>query len=428
MDKKIAFKTLGCRLNQYETDALASQFEQAGYQIVEFDNKADAYIVNTCTVTNQGDKRSRYTYNNVVKRKEESALVVTGCMATHFKSDLEQNKGIDFVIDNNHKANIFDVVDSYFKGESYQFDEGDRNVFSFKPTKKGFHTRSMIKIQDGCDNFCTYCIVPHVRGRAISRPPEEIIENIKHEIAYGFKEIVLTGVNITRYDYQGIKFDDLLEQILHIEGNFRVRISSIEPEGFGDKFFELLQHPKLAPHLHMCLQSGSNTILHRMRRMYQMNEFTAIMEKVRSLKPDFNFTTDIIVGFPGENDELFEQTVDAIKKLKFTHSHTFKYSTRDNTRAARMDEQVDEKVKTRRSEVVRLLAEKNKREYRSSFIGKEQTLLVERIENGIARGYGEHYVPIKVNDKNIEHNRFYKVKITGIEKGEDPYLLGEVVE
>jgi len=151
------------------------------------------------------------------------------------------------------------------------------------------------------------------------------------------------------------------------------------------------------------------------------------MDKVRSIKPDFNFTTDIIVGFPGETDELFEQTVEAIKKLKFTHSHTFKYSIRDNTRAARMDEQVDEKVKTRRSEVVRLLAEKNKREYRLSFIGKEQTLLIERIENGIARGYGEHYVPIKVADKNIEHNQFYKVKITGIEKGEDPYLLGEVV-
>ncbi len=426
MNKKIAFKTLGCRLNQYETDALVSQFIEAGYQIVNFDQEADAYIVNTCTVTNQGDKRSRYTYNNAIKRKKNSALVVTGCMATHYKTDLQKKQGIDFVIDNDHKARIFDVVDSYFKGETFQFDPNDRQVFQFKPTKQGFHTRSMIKIQDGCDNFCTYCIVPHVRGRAISRPPEEIIENIRQELAYGYKEIVLTGVNITRYNYNGIKFDDVLEQILNIEGNFRVRISSIEPEGFGEKFYSLLTHPKLAPHLHLCLQSGSDTILHRMRRMYTVKEFEAIMQKVRSFIPDFNFTTDIIVGFPGETDELFAQTAEAIKKLKFTHIHTFKYSKRDHTRAARMNEQIDEKIKNRRSELVRQLAELNKREYRKSFIGKTQTLLVERIEEGVARGYGEHYLPIKLKAPNINQNQFYKVRLLDIEKGEDPYLIAEL--
>jgi threonylcarbamoyladenosine tRNA methylthiotransferase MtaB len=427
MSKKIAFKTLGCRLNQYETDALVSQFSQNGYQIVEFDESADAYIVNTCTVTNQGDKRSRYAYNNVIKRNSDAQLVVTGCMATQYKEKLEGENQINFVVDNNHKAHIFDLVDSYFKGESFELNEEERSVFSFQPAKDTLHTRSMIKIQDGCDNFCTYCIVPQVRGRAISRPVEEIIENINQVLDFGYKEIVLTGVNITRYDFNGMAFDDLIEQIVAIPREFRLRISSVEPEGFTPKLYKLLEHPKVAPHLHLCIQSGSDKVLLQMRRFYTIRQFTEIVENIRRQNPDFNITTDIIVGFPDETEQDFEDTMKTIDKLGFTHIHTFKYSKRNHTRAARMNEQVDEKIKTVRSEEVRMLAEKNKRLYRSRFIGKEQILLVERIENGVARGYGENYIPIKLKAENLSENQFYKVKLISLEEGEDPELWAELI-
>ncbi len=427
MPKKIAFKTLGCRLNQYETDSLVSQFKQNNYQIVDFNQDADAYIVNTCTVTNSGDKRSRQAYNNVLKRNNDAQLVVTGCMATQFKEKLENENKINFVVDNDRKAQIFDLIDSYFKNEIYQLNEQERSVFSFLPAKETFHTRSMIKIQDGCDNFCTYCIVPSVRGRAISRPENEIIDNINKVLDFGYKEIVLTGVNITRYEYKELAFDDLIEKILAIPRDFRLRISSVEPEGFTEKFYSLLKNPKLAPHLHLCIQSGSDKILQQMRRFYTVNEFKAITNNIRKQIPNFNITTDVIVGFPSENDKDFDDTLQTIEEIGFTHIHTFKYSVRNKTKAARMSEQVDAKVKTARSESVRLLAEKIKRKYRSGFIGKEQILLIERIENDIARGYGQHYIPIKIKATNLKENEFYSVKLISLEEGEDPFVWAELV-
>lgn len=427
MSKKIAFKTLGCRLNQYETDSLVSQFIENGYQIVDFDEKADAYIVNTCTVTNQGDKRSRYAFNNVIKRNIDAKLIVTGCMATQYKDKLEDEKAINFVVDNNHKANIFDLLDSYFKGESFALNEDERSVFSFLPAKDTFHTRSMIKVQDGCDNFCTYCIVPKVRGRAISRPINDIILNINQVLDFGFKEIVLTGVNITRYDYNGLSFHDLIEKIVDIPRDFRLRISSVEPEGFTPKLFELLQHNKVAPHLHLCLQSGSDKILLQMRRFYTLSQFKGIVQKIREKRPDFNFTTDIIVGFPSESDKDFEETLQAIDEIGFSHIHTFKYSKRNHTRAARMPEQTDEKLKTSRSEQVRVLGELKKRNYRASFIGKTQSVLVEKFQKKVASGYGENYIPIKFTANEVAENEFYNVRIIGIESGEDPNLLAELI-
>lgn len=426
INKKIAFKTLGCRLNQFETDAIASRFHSGGYEVVDFNKPADVYVVNTCTVTNQGDQKSRQEIRKAQKATGNPIVVVTGCMVNNYKEMPGNFEGVNYFIENTHKNSIYQVIDAHFKGETISPDHLTPDIFGFEPAEKTFHTRSMIKIQDGCDNFCTYCIVPKVRGRATSRPVKEIIENIKRVLDFGYKEIVLTGVNIGRYDHEGTDFEHLIEKVLEVPGDFRVRISSIEPEGFGDRLFALFAHPKLTPHLHLCIQSGSDKILLKMRRMYNMMSYREMIDKIRQTYPTFNFTTDIIVGFPGETEKDFTDSYEVVKDIGFSHVHTFKYSVRNGTRAARMEDQIPEKIKNERSRIIRDLAEENKLLYRKSLIGKEQTVLTERINSKhIARGYGEHYIPIEFKTKQQETNRFVRVKLTGIKSGNNPSLIGE---
>jgi len=425
VNKKIAFKTLGCRLNQYETDSVTTDFINAGYTIVDFSEDADAYVVNTCTVTNMSDHKSRQTYNQAYRRNPEAVLVVTGCMANNHKEYLEANDRITYTIENDRKGSIFNLLDSHFKGEIISPDQLKSDRFGFGAAEKSIRTRSMIKIQDGCDNFCTFCIVPHVRGRAESRPYKDIETNIRQALDFGYKEIVFTGVNIGRYEWDGLNFESLVEKVLEIPGDFRVRISSIEPEGFDEKLFDLFLHPKLTPHLHMCLQSGSDKILLAMRRQYTVDDFRMMIDKIRKRIPDFNFTTDIMVGFPCETETEFKETCKVVKEIGFSHVHTFKYSIRKGTRAERMMGQVQEKIKTERSLIIRDIAEDNKRKYRSSFIGKIQKVLVEKIDKrGIASGYGEHYIPVKFKaDARTYAKDFRNVKITSIEPKEDPSLI-----
>jgi threonylcarbamoyladenosine tRNA methylthiotransferase MtaB len=421
MNKKIAFKTLGCRLNQYETDSVTTDFMNAGYDIVDFSEDADAYIVNTCTVTNMSDHKSRQTYNQAYKRNPNAVLVVTGCMANNHKENLEANDRITYTIENDRKGSIFNLLDSHFKGEIISLDQLKQDRFGFGAAEKSIRTRAMIKIQDGCNNFCTFCIVPHVRGRAEGRPYSDIEKNIVQALGFGYKEIVLTGVNIGRYNRDGLNFEDITEKILKIPDDFRVRISSIEPEGFGDKLFSLFQNPKLAPHLHMCLQSGSDKILLAMRRQYTVANFRAMVEKVRKKIPDFNFTTDIMVGFPGETEKEFQETCRVTEEIGFSHIHTFKYSVRKGTRAERLQDQVHEKIKTERSLIIRDIAEANKKKYWSSFIGKEQTVLVEKIDSArYAKGYGEYYFPIRFKaDDQTQLKKFKKVRIERILTDQD---------
>ncbi len=426
--KKVAFKTLGCRLNLFETDAIASELSKQNYEIVDFSEKADVYIVNTCTVTNQSDKKSKQVLNAVKRKHPEALKIVTGCMATNYKESLQQSDTVDYVVDNDHKTAIPSVLEAHFNGETVSPDIFEKDLFGYDAADNTFHTRSLIKIQDGCNNFCTFCIIPKVRGRAVSRPADDILKNIEEVVGFGFKEVVLTGVNIGRYKYNGIDFEHLVEKILEIPGNFRLRISSMEPDGFTDSFFRLFDHPKLTPHLHLCLQSGSEEILRKMRRMYSAELFEDMANKLRRQHPGFNLTTDIIVGFPGETEEQFQESVMMAKRLKFGHIHTFKYSVRHGTRAERMPEQIPEKEKTRRSEIIRKLSDNLKLEYRKTFIGKTQTLLVEQFnKQGYATGYGEHYVPVTVKKTGLKRNEFYKVKITDIEMLDEPVLVGEVI-
>ena len=412
--KTIAFKTLGCRVNLFEADALASRFKAGGYEVVDA-GEADIFVVNTCTVTNTSDQKCRQAIHQIRRKNPEALLVVTGCMVNHRKEELIQSGIADYVIDNERKSAIFDIVEEHFsKGQSDP--EGyDRDLFCYQPAFDTFHTRSLIKIHDGCNNFCSYCIIPMVRGRSTSRPAEDIYHNVREVVAHGFKEIVLTGVNMGRYHDGETHFESLVEHIINIKGDFRVRVSSIEPDQFSDPFLQLFQHEKLAPHMHICLQSGSEDTLKRMHRFYTVEQFREMCHRIKSFRPDFNLTTDIIVGFPGESEETFQESCDFAREIGFSHIHTFKYSKRTGTKAASMPDQVPENVKTLRSEVMRRISLENKLKYFEQMKGSTQRLLIERIDTkGMARGYGENYIPIQIPAQNLERNTFIDVVLNEI--------------
>jgi threonylcarbamoyladenosine tRNA methylthiotransferase MtaB len=426
MNRKVAFKTVGCRLNQSETDSLVSEFHHAGYRIVEFSDNADVYVINTCTVTNQSDKKSRNLISQVNRRDTNAIVLVTGCMVNNYRDSLKDIPESVFYIENNRKSSIFPLVDAHFRGEIMYSEKYQPGVFNFSSADITFHTRSLIKIQDGCDHYCTFCIVPFVRGRAISRPVSDIITNIRKVIDSGFHEIVITGVNIGRYKYEETDFENLIGKILTVPGDFRVRISSMEPEGFGDKLIRLFSHPKLMPHLHLCLQSGSDRVLQKMRRVYTSSGYRSIIHKIRNLYTDFNFTTDIMVGFPGETEDDFEASCSAVREIGFSHIHTFKYSRRKGTLADRMPEQVPEKLKNERSEIIRSISIENKRQYRTSLIGKTQNVLVEKVSGKSGRGYGELYVPVEFRHPKMSKNMLQEVKLKGLGEGDDPILFGRI--
>ncbi len=409
---KISFKTLGCRVNLYETDALASRFKAAGYEIAEADSAADVFVVNTCTVTNTSDQKCRQAIHQIRRKHPEALIAVTGCMVNHRKEELLQSGMADYVIDNERKAALFDIIDEHFRNGHSDPEGYDRDLFSYQPAFDTFHTRSLIKIHDGCNNFCSYCIIPMVRGRATSRPAEDIYNNVREVLAHGFKEIVLTGVNMGRYQHENTNFEQLVENILEIDGDFRVRVSSIEPDQFSDRFLSMFQHEKLAPHMHICLQSGSDDTLKRMNRHYTAAQFREMCQRIKTFRPDFNLTTDIIVGFPGETEQTFKESCDFAREIGFSHIHTFKYSVRTGTKAATMLDQVPEKVKSERSEMMRRISLENKTKYFEMMQGQSQRMLIERIDNkGVARGYGENYIPVLLKDPIAEKNTFINIRL-----------------
>ncbi len=426
---KIAFKTLGCRVNLYETDALASQFTEAGYDVVGSDENADVYVVNTCTVTNQSDQKCRQAISQIRRGHPEAVIAAVGCMVNHRKQEMLDSGIIDYAIDNERKYALFSIIDSRMKGEAVDPEGFDKDLFSYRPAYSTFHTRSLIKIHDGCNNFCSYCIIPNVRGRATSRPANEIYDNIRNVVAHGFKEVVLTGVNMGRYHYQDIDFEHLIENILKIDGDFRVRISSIEPDNFSDRFLRLFENPKLAPHMHICLQSGAEKTLQDMHRHYTAAQFEEMCGRIKAVMPDFNITTDVIVGFPNETESDFAESAAMCKRIGFSHIHTFKYSVRTGTKAAAMTNQIPETVKTERSAVIRQISAENKLIYFNRMLGKPQRMLIERVmTDGTARGYGENYIPIRLKAKGLEKNTFADVVLSDIiNKGDNSEMSAVAV-
>ncbi len=429
LKRRVACRTLGCRMNQHETDALVTALQARGYEIVSADAEANVYLINTCTVTNQGDRKSRAAIRQSIRTASPGAIVIaTGCMAVSQRDALEAEAGITYVVPNNAKSSIPDLVDAHFRGEVVEPGRFKGSVFGYGLTDGGFHMRQAVKVQDGCDNFCTYCIVPAVRGRAVSRPAGEVLEHVRKILDTGAREIVITGVNIGRYEDEGLGLDGLIEKILEVPGDYRVRISSMEPEGVTDRFVSLFGHPRLCPHLHLCLQSGSDRVLLRMRRFYTIAQYMHQVAAIKSAHERFHFTTDVIVGFPGETDADFADTVSVVQEVGFGHIHTFKYSRRSGTRADRMDGQVSEKVKSERSKLLRAVGQEIKRARREEMLGMPQMLLTERVgSQGELLGYTEYYHPVLLRDSSVGVNMFASVRGVKIQNDDEQTLVAHAV-
>lgn len=438
--RRVSFKTLGCKLNQAETESIASAFQSLGWQIRPFGEDVDAIIINGCTVTNSADRKTRSVMNQSLKNPQP-LLVITGCYGEAHRSILEAD-GQSYVIGNDHKSRIPELVDAHFKGELLPaYSESSRDPFGYPAAQKVFRSRAMVKIQDGCDNFCAYCIIPFVRGRAISRPLKDCVKEVETAASSGYREIVLTGVNISRWAEGEKNFTDMVEACLNAKGDFRLRLGSVEPECISDTFFRLFDHPKMTNHLHLCLQSGSDRILKAMMRQYSSAQFIRIASRLREQRAQFNLTSDVIVGFPGENEEDFAQTKHVCKQLAFGHIHTFPYSRRAGTKADGMLQQVSESTKKKRAEEIRRLSECSKRAYRTSIIGTVQEVLVEqcgRDNNGVlqASGLTSNYVPLcfsisaNQGEENIIKeniiNRIFRIKVDDIEPNAEARLVGHI--
>lgn len=420
--KKVAFCSLGCKVNQYETNAMAQKFIEHGYEVVEFDEYADVYIVNTCTVTNVADRKSRQMLRRAKEINKDATLVACGCYAQVAKEELKKIPEIDLIIGNNEKNDIIQIVENHIaqKGAEdlvsdvmYKLDYVELGTTTY--TEK---TRAVIKVQDGCDRFCSYCLIPYARGHIRSRKIENVIEEIKKVVEEGINEVVITGIHIASYgrDFKGenIGLIDLLEEINKIQGLHRIRLGSIEPTIITDEFVERLSKlDKICDHFHLSLQSGCTETLKRMNRRYTAEEFRDVTKRLRSKFPNAALTTDIIVGFPGETDEEFNTTYEFLKEIAFYKMHIFKYSQRKGTKAAVMPNQVDGKIKEERSKKLIELSNENEYNYNKKYIGKQVEVLFEEREGEYLKGHTTNYIVVKhKTDKDDLINKIAKVTVS----------------
>ena len=420
--KKVAFCSLGCKVNQYETNAMAQKFIEHGYEVVEFDEYADVYIVNTCTVTNVADRKSRQMLRRAKEINKDATLVACGCYAQVAKDELKKIPEIDLIIGNNEKNDIIQIVENHIsqKGAEdlvsdvmYKLDYVELGTTTY--TEK---TRAVIKVQDGCDRFCSYCLIPYARGHIRSRKIENVIEEIKKVVEEGINEVVITGIHIASYgrDFKGenIGLIDLLEEINKIQGLHRIRLGSIEPTIITDEFVERLSKlDKICDHFHLSLQSGCTETLKRMNRRYTTEEFKAVTKRLRAKFPNAALTTDIIVGFPGETDEEFNTTYEFLKEIAFYKMHILKYSQRKGTKAAVMTNQVDGKIKEERSKKLIELSNENEYNYNKKYIGKQVEVLFEEREGEYLKGHTTNYIVVKhKTDKDDLINKIAKVTVS----------------
>ena len=437
--KKAALHNLGCKVNAYETEAMQEMLEKAGYEIVPFREGADVYIINTCTVTNIADRKSRQMLHRARKMNPDAVVVAAGCYVQAQNPRENTDPCIDIVLGNNHKKDLIKVLEEYEAKKAAQKESADaaeksdvqKNIQDIEEigqtkeyeklhlTKPGEHTRAYIKVQDGCNQFCTYCIIPYVRGRVRSRTVEDVLDEVWTLAGNGYQEVVLTGIHLSSY---GIDFDgnrhllSLIQAVHQIEGIRRIRLGSLEPGIITDEFARALSDlPKMCPHFHLSLQSGCDDTLKRMNRRYTSEEY---YEKCCILRRYFDnpaLTTDVIVGFPGETEEEFQKSRDFVDKVNFYETHIFKYSRREGTRAAAMENQVSEQEKARRSAVLIELGEKKRKAYEQSFLGKEVEVLVEEeavIEGRpMQTGHTKEYIRIAFEGDKSLKNTIVKVRV-----------------
>lgn len=433
---KVAFTTLGCRVNQYETEAMTERFIKEGYEIVPFEGYADVYVINTCTVTNMSDKKSRQMISRARRINEDAVIAAVGCYSQIAPEEVAKIEGVDVVLGTKNKGDIVYWVNRAReeREQVIQVEDVLRNdVFEdLRIDKYQDRTRAFLKIQDGCNRFCSYCLIPFARGAVCSREPEKIMKEVKELAAHGFKEIILSGIHIASYgadlngDWNLVR---ILQEIDTIEGIDRVRIGSIDPQFFTEGVIEKISSlKKLCPHFHLSLQSGCDDTLKRMNRRYTTSEYRKIVEDLRENIKNVSITTDIIAGFPGETEEEFNITYEFLKEIKLSKMHIFKYSPRKGTKAAEMKNQIDGKIKDERSSKLIELDKKLEREFMSKFIGESMSVLYEQKHNGqegVYEGYTANYIKVVANSNEEIQEQIINTKFIEI-KGEQ--IQGIVIE
>lgn len=427
---KVAIYTLGCKVNLYESEVIMNSFKKNGYEIVDFEDDADIVIINTCTVTNTSDKKSRNIIRQAVKKHENAVIVVMGCYSQVRSSDIKEIDGVDIIIGNTKKSKVVYLVEEYLKNKKNIIEIDDIMHTDFEAMELDTfetRTRAFVKIQDGCNNFCSYCIIPYSRGNIRSKEKEDVVNEIKCLVKNGYKEVVLTGIHTGHYgkDKYDYDFSDLLIELCKIDNLKRIRISSIEITELDNKFLDVLKNNKvIVDHMHIPLQSGCDKTLKEMNRKYDTKYYLDKINLIRSIRPNISITTDLIVGFPNETEEDFNSTLSFLRKVNFSKIHVFPYSRRKGTKADLMDNQIDENTKHKRVKEVLELSKELEIKYMNKFINTDVLVLIEKYENGIISGHTENYIPVKANGLESDINELLMIHI---DKNEYPYLIGNKI-
>ncbi len=421
--KRAAFYTLGCKVNQYETEAIAELFTDAGYEICDFSEKANVYIINTCSVTHIGDRKSRQIIRRAKKTNPNAVIAVTGCYAQTAPDEILNIEGVNLVIGTKDRKNIVNLVESLDLNSNMNCVSNIMNNHEFEELhirNYSDRTRAFIKIQEGCNQFCSYCIIPYARGPVRSRPEDEVLSEIKRLVKNGFKEIILTGIHVASYgiDLGDTSLEELLIKADKIEGLRRIRLSSIEPMTLDREFVDKIKSvKKLCPHFHISLQSGCDETLKRMNRKYTTAQFKEIVDGLRKSFPNVAITTDIMVGFPGETNTEFQQTLDFVNEIQFSDAHVFVYSPRRGTPAARK-EQIDDKTKEERSKIIIDATQKSRDEFLRRHIGKTVSVLFEQVvRDGFFEGKTDNYINVHVKSEEDLSGKFRDIKLREVKNG-----------
>lgn len=427
--KTVAFHTLGCKVNTYESNAMLKIFNEAGYQEVDFKQVADVYVINTCTVTNTGDSKSRQMIRKAIRKNPKATICVVGCYSQTAPEEIEKIEGVGVVLGTQYRSDIVKYVDEHLEtGEMVIKVDNVMNLRKFEDLNidRFKNTRAFLKIQDGCNNFCTYCIIPYARGRVRSRQKESVLNQAQRLVDNGYVEIVLTGIHTAGYgeDIDDYSFYELLVDLVKIKGLKRLRISSIETSQISDEIIDLIgSNEIIVDHLHVPLQAGSDATLKRMNRKYTTAEYLEKINKIRSYLPNIAFTTDVIVGFPGETDEEFEETYNFIKQVNYSELHVFPYSPRKNTPAAKMKGQVNDQIKHERANRLLQLSKELNHEFALKQIGKTLKVLFEKRDGEYLIGHAGDYLKVKVKTADNLIGEIVTIKIDKY----DEILEGRVV-
>ena len=422
--KSVGILTLGCKVNTYESEYLINILKEQGYEIKDFDDICDVYVINTCTVTNNSDVKSRKMIRQAIKRNPEACVIAMGCFIAANK-DIEI-PGLDILIGNKDKTKVPELIEEWFKNKEQRNLVYEKELTKFEDMYiNNFpgRTRAFVKIQDGCENFCAYCIIPYVRGKCRSKEESKVIDEVNELVKNGYKEVVLTGIHTGSFGVDlDTSFADLLNKLVKIKGLERLRISSIETTELNEDVLNVLRNSNIiVDHLHIPIQAGSDEILKRMNRKYDLEFFENKIKEIRSIRPNISITTDIIVGFPGETEELFNKSIETCKRIEFSKLHVFPFSERKGTKAVELDNKVspeDKKIRTKKLLEISRELETN---YMKKYLEKEVEVLIEEYKDGYSYGHTGNYLYVKIN-KELPHNEIVKVKIKEIKY---PYCIGE---